>query len=386
MQKCRGRLREVKNFLYGSLPARQLCRVPDAPETPPPVHKRRPRYSGRNPRKFSEKYKELNPERYAADVQKVLASGKTPAGTHRPIMVREILEVLAPKPGEIAVDGTLGYGGHTREILRAILPGGKLFGLDVDPIEQPKTEARLRAEGFDEDVFVVRHMNFAGLPKLLAAENLTGVDLVLADLGVSSMQIDNPDRGFTFKSAGPLDLRMNPTRGQPASALVASLDEAALDRMFDENSDEPHSQLLARVIVEARAVAPITTTIGLAKVLRNALKSLSKAQRETEGDAPVRRVFQALRIAVNDEFSALDTLLRHLPACLKPGGRVAILTFHSGEDRRVKKAFQSGERSGIYSAVAQDVIRPSAEEVHANSRASSAKLRWAVRSEQSAFS
>lgn len=372
--------------LYRRDQAGQFFAVPDAPETPPVVHKRRPRYSGRNPRKFAEKYKELNPERYAADVQKVLASGKTPAGTHRPIMVREILEVLAPKPGEIAVDGTLGYGGHTREILRAISPGGKLFGLDVDPIEQPKTLARLRAEGFGEDVFAVRQMNFAGLPKLLAAENLAGVDLVLADLGVSSMQIDNPERGFTFKSAGPLDLRMNPMRGQPAAALVASLDEAALVRMFDENSDEPHSQLLARAIVEARAKAPITTTIGLAKVLRGALQSLSKSQRETEGDAPVRRVFQALRIAVNDEFSALDTLLRHLPTCLKPGGRAAILTFHSGEDRRVKKSFQAGERSGIYAAVAQDVIRPGAEEVHSNPRSSSAKLRWAVRGETLAVS
>ncbi len=321
--------------------------------------KRRPRYAGKNPRHFAEKYKEHAPERYAEDVAKVIASGKTPAGTHRPIMLREILEVLAPKPGDLVADCTLGYGGHARELLAALQPGGRLIGLDVDPIELPKTEARLRALGFGAETFTAHRTNYAGLAKLLPEP----AGAILADLGLSSMQIDNPERGFTFKHDGPLDLRMNPQRGQPASALLATLDEALLAALLMENADEPAAVPLARAILRA----PITGTAQLARVIRDA----------GGNDDAVRRVFQALRIAVNDEFSALDTFLRQLPLCLKPGGRVAILSFHSGEDRRVKKAFQAGERDGTYCAVAPDVVRPSAEEIRANPRASSAKLRWA---------
>ncbi|HEY6168130.1 MAG TPA: 16S rRNA (cytosine(1402)-N(4))-methyltransferase RsmH [Verrucomicrobiae bacterium] len=345
-------------------------------------HRRRPRYRGTHPRRFHEKYKELNPEKYAEDVAKVLASGKTPAGTHRPIMVREIIAVLAAKPGDVAVDCTLGYGGHAEELLRAIMPGGRLLGLDQDPVELPKTEARLRAKGFGPDVLVARRTNFAGLPQALAEQQLAGADVVLADLGLSSMQIDNPARGFTFKAEGPLDLRMNPERGQPASALLAKLDEPRLAALLAENADEPRAGLIAAAIVRAQAQQPITTTTALAGAVRAALRTLPKQEREQEADAPVRRVFQALRIAVNDEFGALDALLRHLPACLKPGGRAAILTFHSGEDRRVKKAFAVGRAAGVYSTIADEVTRPGAEEVRANSRASSAKLRWAVRSEK----
>ena len=328
-----------------------------APEKPP----RRPRYSGKNPRRFSEKYKEHLPGQYAEDVAKILASGKTPAGMHRPIMLREILEILAPKPGDIVVDGTLGYGGHAQEILAAIQPGGRLLGLDVDPIELPKTEARLRALGYGPDTFTAHRTNYAGLPKILPEP----ADAILADLGLSSMQIDNPERGFTYKHDGPLDLRMNPERGQPASALLATLDVNRLANLLTENADEPDATPLARAILRS----PIGSTIQLAKIVRS----------EGGDDATVRRVFQALRIAVNDEFSALDTFLRQLPLCLKPGGRVAILSFHSGEDRRVKKAFQAGARDGTYRVVSPDIIRPSAEETRANSRATSAKLRWAER-------
>ena len=328
-----------------------------APEKP----KRRPRYAGKNPRRFSEKYKEHAPERYAEDVAKVLAGGKTPAGMHRPIMLRETLEVLALKAGDFVVDCTLGYGGHAREILTAIQPGGRLLGLDIDPIELPKTEARLRALGFGPDTFTAHRTNYAGLAKLLPEP----ANAILADLGLSSMQIDNPERGFTFKHDGPLDLRMNPERGQPASALLSTLDEKRLAALLTENSDEPNATPLARALLRA----PIATTTHLAKTIRT-----------TGGDDDtVRRVFQALRIAVNDEFSALDTFLRQLPLCLKPGGRVAILSFHSGEDRRVKKAFQAGARDGTYRDVSPDIIRPTAEETRANSRASSAKLRWAIR-------
>ena len=293
---------------------------------------------------------------------KVLASGKTPAGTHRPIMVREILEVLRPQPGELAADCTVGYGGHAVAILTALQPGGRLVALDIDPIELPKTEARLRALGFGPETFTTHLSNYAGLAKVLPEP----VDLVLADLGVSSMQLDDPERGFTFKHDGPLDLRMNPRRGKPASALLAMIDEDALARLLLENSDEPNAAALAQAILRK----PVTTTGGLAAAVRSARGD----------DDAVRRVFQALRIAVNDEFGALDAFLRNLPLCLKPGGRAAVLTFHSGEDRRVKKAFQAGERGGVYEEAAREVIRASAEERRANPRSSSAKLRWARRS------
>jgi len=323
--------------------------------------KRRRRYSGRNPKHFSEKYKELAPERYADDVASVVASGKTPAGMHRPIMVAEILELLAPQPGEFAVDCTLGYGGHAVALLSAIQPGGRLLALDLDPLELSKTEARLRSLGFGPDIFTARRTNFAGLSRILSEP----ADIILADLGLSSMQLDNPERGFTYKYDGPLDLRMNPQRGQPASALLSTIDEPALAALLMENADEPLADRLASAILQAR----VLTTAQLAKTVRHA-----------GGDEDcVRRVFQALRIAVNDEFGALDALLQTLPLCLKTGGRVAILTFHSGEDRRVKKSFQDGERSGTYSQIAREVVRATPEERRANPRSRSAKLRWARR-------
>ncbi|MBN1426279.1 16S rRNA (cytosine(1402)-N(4))-methyltransferase RsmH [Candidatus Fermentibacteria bacterium] len=338
-------------------------------------HIRRRRYPGKNPRKFHEKYKELNPDRYASDVQKVIDAGKTPAGMHRPIMVAEVLRVLSPGAGDRAVDATLGGGGHAREILTRIRPGGKLIGLDVDPLELPRTEARLRAEGFGPDVFVARRSNFAGLPRLLEQEGVSAANLILADLGVSSMQLDNPDRGFTYKEPGPLDMRMNPSRGAPASRLVTDLSEEKLARVLEEHADEPHARLIATLL----KTRPVTTTAQLGRRIRAGVKAAYPQTAEEEVETSVRRTFQALRIAVNDEFSALDAFLRNLPACLAPGGRVVMLTFHSGEDRRVKKAFDSGRRAGIYAATSEGVVRAGADEVRANPRASSAKLRWAVR-------
>lgn len=352
------------------------------PDSTPPgatPHRRRPRYAGKNPRRFEQKYKELDPARYAADVAKVLASGKTPAGTHRPIMVTEILGVLALQPGEVAVDCTLGYGGHAREMLAKLTPGGRLIGLDVDPIEQPKTIARLRAAGFGEDVFTPVRSNFAGLPKVLAELGLPGADAILADLGVSSMQIDDPARGFTFKADGPLDLRLNPSRPPSAADWLAKVAEAELAAVLTENADEPKADLLARELVARRAVTPFTRTRQLADAIRDILRLPKPARGEEADDTAVRRVFQALRIAVNDEFGVLDLFLRNLPYALNPGGRVAILTFHSGEDRRVKHAFKAGLRDGLYSAVSEDVIRAGADELRSNPRSSSAKLRWAVR-------
>ncbi|MGE3309048.1 MAG: 16S rRNA (cytosine(1402)-N(4))-methyltransferase RsmH [Limisphaerales bacterium] len=334
-------------------------------------HRRRPRYPGRNPRRFEDKYKEHDPERHAEVIAKVVASGKTPAGTHRPILVAEVLEVLAVCPGERFVDGTLGYGGHARAILGRLAPGGHLLGLDADPVELPKTERRLREAGFGPDVFTAVRSNFAGLPQALAQHGWVGVDGVLVDLGVSSMQLDDPARGFTAKFEGPLDMRMNPGRGQSAAAYLASVKPGELERILDEYSDEPRARFLGGALAGRR----LGSTRELAEAIRTVL---GNGPRE-EVEATVRRVFQALRIAVNDEFSALETLLRHLPGCLNPGGRVAVLTFHSGEDRRVKHAFAAGLASGVYSAVADEVIRPGPEERRSNSRSSSAKLRWAMR-------
>ena len=347
-------------------------------ESGPEKPRRRPRYRGSHPRQFDEKYKEHQPERYADDVAKVLASGKTPAGTHRPIMVAEILTALAPQPGEIAVDCTLGYGGHARELLAAVQPSGRLLAIDADPLELPKTEARLRELGFPSESLVVRRMNYAGVAQFIAAESLEGADVLLADLGLSSMQIDDPSRGFTFKSDGPLDMRMNPARGLSASQLLSKLDEQELTRLLDENADEPQAAEFAGAILTTHAHQPITTTQGLAEVVRTTFARTRHLSTET-ADSAVRRVFQALRIAVNDEFGALDMFLRNLPVCIKPGGRVAILTFHSGEDRRVKAAFKNGLREGVFSLISDEVIRASAEEQRSNPRSSSAKLRYAVR-------
>ena len=341
----------------------------------PPAHPRRRRYPGRHPREFHDKYKELNPAQYPEDVRKVLASGKTPAGMHLPIMAREVLDCLRPVAGDVAVDCTLGGGGHARAILERLRPGGRLLGLDVDPIELPRAEARLRAEGFGPDVFVARHATFAGLPKVLAAEGLTRVDLILADLGVSSMQFDNPDRGFSYKGAGPLDMRMNPLRGESAAQLIARSSEEELARLLDENADEPHGPLIARLLKQQR----LETTHEADRLLRAGIGAALPRLTKADVKMSIRRTFQALRIAVNGEFPALDALLRALPQCLAPGGRVAVLTFHSGEDRRVKKAFQAGYREKVYAAVANEVIRSAKEETFANRRASAAKLRFAVR-------
>ena len=341
---------------------------PSSASTPGP-HKRRPRYRGTHPRRFEEKYKEHDSDRYGEVVNKVIASGKTPAGTHRPIMVSEVLDILAPEPGDTAVDCTVGYGGHAEEILRRIQPGGRLLGLDVDPIELSKTEARLRALGFGPDSFNGHRTNFAGLPKLLAQVGIDCADIILADLGTSSMQIDDPTRGFSVKHQGPLDMRMNPERGRPASVLLQNIDQQALATLLVENADEPRAGVLATAL----AGKTFHSTTSLASAIRTALPRLGEADLELS----VRRVFQALRIEVNDEFSALDTFLRVLPSCLSQNGRVAILTFHSGEDRRVKKFFAAGLRDRSYSEIATNVIRPSIAERNSNPRSASAKLRWA---------
>lgn len=345
----------------------------NGPPAPQP-HKRRQRYRGKNPRRFEDKYKEHNPARYAETIAKVRAAGKTPAGQHVPIMLAEIMEVLSPKPGERVVDCTLGYGGHASALLKAVQPGGRLLALDQDPIEIVKTEARLRRPDLPRDALIVRRTNFAALRRTQEEIGwMDGADVILADLGVSSMQFDNPARGFSFKHAGPLDMRMNPQRGVPASELLSKISVEKLAELLGENADEPRARLLAASL----AGKEMKDTQALASAIRAVLPRTVSPE---DVDATVRRVFQALRIAVNEEFGALEGFLRVLPDALRPGGRVAVLTFHSGEDRRVKKAFQVFERLGLFSRTNEEVVRPTPEEVRGNSRAAPAKLRWAVKS------
>ena len=336
--------------------------------------KRRPRYSGRNPRKFHEKYKELNPELYQAELEKVKSRGATPVGTHRPICVAEVLEILQPKPGETALDATLGYGGHTSEIFPLLQPGGRMIVLDQDPIERPKAEARLRAKGFPEKSLIVGAINFNQSKKFLRELGIPKVDLVLADLGISSMQMDDPSRGFSFKVDAPLDLRMNPQSGISAAQFLEQLTDSELAEILVENSDERRAEVIAHALIAKKP----KTSGEMTAVMREVISGFSKKVQAEEGDTPIRRAFQALRIAVNQEFSALDQFLADLPEILNPGGRVAILSFHSGEDRRVKKSFQAFFRSGIYKSVSTEFIRPSLEEQRSNPRSKSAKLRWAV--------
>lgn len=339
---------------------------------------RRVRYKGTHPKGFKEKYKELQPENYAADVENILKQGRTPAGTHRSICVDEILTFLSIKPGQIGLDATLGYGGHSLEMLKCLLPGGRLYAIDADPIELPKTKERLSNLGYGPDVLVVKKMNFSDIDQILYESG--PLNFVLADLGVSSMQIDNPERGFSFKTEGPLDLRLNPKSGKPAAAFLKTVSLDHLAQIFTDNSDEPHSRVIAQTIVsKIQNGVVISTTTELKEIIKEALQFLPSATRAEEVKKSCQRCFQALRIEVNDEFRVLDKFLEKLPAVLAPGARVAILTFHSGEDRRVKKEFQRMFRENIYSSIAPDPIRPSAEECFANPRAKSAKLRWAIK-------
>ena len=343
-----------------------------------PKRVRRQRYSGTHPKTFKEKYKELTPEQYTADIQKVLSQGRTPAGMHRSICVKEILEFLQIIPGQIGLDATLGYGGHSLEILKCLHPGGRLFAIDVDPFELPRTKDRLAALGYGPEAIVIKKMNFSCIDQI--ASETGPLNFVLADLGVSSMQIDNPDRGFSFKVEGPLDLRLNPKSGKSAASLLKNSSQDQLEDIFVTNADEPYAELISTAIIsKIKKGIDISTTTHLRNIIWEALDFLVSTNRNDEIKKSCQRCFQALRIEVNDEFGALDKFLEKLPAVLERGGRVAILSFHSGEDRRVKKSFQKLFREGQYSAVAPDPIRPSVEECNANPRARSAKFRWAIK-------
>ncbi|MDF2882968.1 MAG: S-adenosyl-methyltransferase MraW [Clostridiaceae bacterium] len=342
-----------------------------------PKHQRRTRYKGTYPKNFKEKYKELQPDQYADDVAKIIKKGCTPAGMHLSICVKEILEFLQISPGQTGLDATLGYGGHTLEMLKCLDSKGRLYAIDVDPIELPRTKDRLERLGYGSEILEIKQMNFSKIDQVTSESE--PFNFVLADLGVSSMQIDNPERGFTFKFEGPLDLRLNPKIGKSAASLLKEMTLSEIEDMLIENADEPHSAVIARAILSSiNKGIDICTTTQLRNIIRDALKYVPQIK-EDEIKKSCQRSFQALRIDVNKEFEVLDEFLEKLPNVLATGGRVAILSFHSGEDRRVKKSFKRFFREGVYSEIAQDPIRPSAEECHVNSRAHSAKLRWAIK-------
>lgn len=342
-------------------------------------HKRRVRYSGTHPRSYKEKYKEHNPEKYADTIEKVIRKGSTPAGMHISIMVQEILDFLQIKPGQTGLDATLGYGGHTKEMLKCLQGEGHIYGLDVDPIESAKTKERLANQGFGEDILTVRLQNFADID-LVSKETGKKFDFILADLGVSSMQIDNPERGFSYKVDGPLDLRMNPQKGTSAAERLKEVDYEELVGMLVENSDEPYAEEIADTVMKWFAKGKeISTTTDLKNAITEALAFLPEKEQKEAVKKSCQRTFQALRIDVNSEFEVLYAFLEKLPEVLAPNGRVAILTFHSGEDRLVKKSFKEFKKMGLYSDVSKDVIRPSAEECARNSRSKCTKMRWAIR-------
>ena len=341
-------------------------------------HKRRVRYSGTHPRTYKEKYKEHQPKKYADTISKVISKGSTPAGMHISIMVKEILEFLAIKPGETGLDATLGYGGHTKEMLKCLNGEGHIYGLDVDPIESAKTKERLEKQGFGNDILTVKLMNFKDIDQV--AEEAGKFDFILADLGVSSMQIDNPDRGFSYKVEGPLDLRLNPQNGISAAERICNISREELMGMLIENADEPYAEEIAdAVVTKQKRGEKIVTTKDLQRVIEEALSFLPKGEQKEAVKKSCQRTFQALRIDVNQEYEVLYEFLEKLPGVLAPGGRVAILTFHSGEDRLVKKSFKRFLKEGEYAEIAKDVIRPSQEECVKNPRARSTKLRWAIK-------
>ena len=346
-------------------------------------HKRRVRYTGKYPKKFEEKYKELQPEKYQDTIAHVIQKGNTPAGMHISIMVKEILDFLDIQPGQTGFDATLGYGGHTKAMLEKLNGIGHMYATDVDPEESAKTRKRLEELGYGEEILTIKLQNFCTIDEI--AKEAGGFDFILADLGVSSMQIDNPKRGFSYKADGPLDLRLNQMKGISAAKRLQTISREELAGMLMENSDEPYSQELAKAITdEIRKGRPVDTTTRLREIIEQTLNAfpesiLPQKQKRDTIKKTCQRVFQALRIDVNQEFEVLYEFMEKLPYALKPGGRAAILTFHSGEDKLVKQALKEGYKAGIYVDYSKDVIRPSAQECAQNGRARSTKMRWAIK-------
>lgn len=343
------------------------------------TYTRRKRYKGKYPKTYKDKYKELDPDKYVGTVEHVIAKGSTPAGMHISIMVKELLEFFDIKPGQTGLDATLGYGGHTVAMLKCLDLKGHMYALDIDPFELPKTKERLKKLGYGEDILTIEQLNFSDID--LAIDAPETVDFVLADLGVSSMQIDNPDRGFSYKSEGPLDLRMDPEEGLSAANKLKNFSQRELEGMLIENSDEPYAEVISKAIIsELHKGTQIKTTTQLTEVITEALKIIPIGTREHDTKKSCQRTFQALRIDVNKEYHALYDFLEKLPGVLAPGGKVAILSFHSGEDRLVKKSFRRFYRAGVYKEISSEIVRPTAEECGVNRRARSTKMRWAIKS------
>ncbi len=348
---------------------------------PPAKPPRRARYRGTYPQNYRDKYKEHNLEAYPEIAAHVRAKGNTPAGSHVPVMTEQVLACLHPAPGRVVIDCTVGYGGHAREFAQRIAPGGRLIALDVDRAELERTRARLA--GVPAPVSLHR-CNFAGVGNVLAKEGLDGCDILFADLGVSSMQIDDPDRGMSYKHEGPLDLRMDDRLKRTGADLIESLGQDELAEALRELADEPDAEAIARAIVARRVGGRTTQTSQLVELVL-AAKGLTvegwQKQRASHPGLlhPAARTFQALRILVNDELGCLKKLLSLAPYCLRPGGRIGIISFHSGEDRLVKQSFREGVRTGLYHETCDAVLVPSREEIASNPRSASAKFRWAAR-------
>jgi 16S rRNA (cytosine1402-N4)-methyltransferase len=293
---------------------------------------------------------------------------------HIPVLCREVLDALHLEPGQIVADCTLGRGGHASELLRAVSPGGRLIGLDMDPHHVELARQRLPTTG---DV-LLRHSNFAALPTILAELGIDRIDAILADLGVASMHIDDPTRGFSYRRPGPLDMRMDPTRGQPASALLAKIGQSDLATALREIGDEEDAQAIADLVVRRRAIQPIATTEDLMAIVCEARQFTLKRAAGAKLH-PAARTFQVLRILVNRELANLQRLLAVAPDLLHPTATIAIISFHSGEDRLVKASFKQAKEAGIYSQISPDPITADAMEVNQNPRSRSAKLRCATR-------
>jgi 16S rRNA (cytosine1402-N4)-methyltransferase len=312
----------------------------------------------------------------------VRAKGKTAPGTHRPVLYREVIEQLAPEQGAIIADCTLGYGGHARRFMEKIGPSGRLVGFDVDAGEQAKTIHRLSK--FGERLIAVNR-NFRELAAVQNELGIEGFDIIFADLGISSMQVDDASRGISYKADGPLDMRMDKSLPKTGADILAEYNEEELARIFDEYSDEPDSELIAKWIAGQRQAKPIETVNELLRLVLNAKgfteRTWKKEQKQQRFGAthPAARVFQAVRIEVNDELGALRRLLEDAPVCLKSGGRLGIISFHSGEENIVRRSFSNLLEEGVYSSISENSIRPTSGEVARNPRSSSARFRIAIK-------
>ena len=308
---------------------------------------------------------------------------------HLPVLAEEVLAMLAPRPGSLQIDATVGGGGHTERILEATSPDGRLLGLDADAAAIARADGRLRPR-FDGRL-VLRRANFRELAEVAPEAGFEAVDGCLFDLGLSSFQLADTDRGFGFRAGGPLDMRFDTGRGVPAAELLATLDADELTALFRRYGEEPKAGRIARAIVDARRSAPVATAEELAALVERVVPPNPRQPRRTH---PATRVFQALRIAVNEELEALETGLAAAVDLLRPGGRLVVLSYHSLEDRIVKRFFAAERRGCVcppelpvcvcgrdprLRLVTRRSVTPTAEEVAANPRSRSARLRAAER-------